>query len=303
MIDPHAVNHLIETPEADPVTGVVRWAPAQSLWNGAMMAATLVLGPPTASPAAVAAFVLTTGTTLLLGHSVGYHRRLIHGSFACPLWLEHALVWCGALVGMSGPFGIIRSHDMRDWAQRRADCHPYLRHGSFWLKDAWWQLHCRLELKTPPRFDLGRVGRDHFYRSLEASWMAQQLPVAALLFWAGGWGCVVWGVCARIFVSVHGHWLIGHLAHNSGPQQWVVADAGVQAHDVPWAGLITMGEAWHNNHHAFPGSAQIGLYPGQSDLGYAFIRMLERFGLAWDVRTAETAPERLSALRPAETER
>lgn len=48
-----------------------------------------------------------------------------------------------------------------------------------------------------------------------------------------------------------------------------------------------MGEAWHNNHHAFPGSAQIGLYPGQSDWGYAFILLLERVGLASNIALPE----------------
>ena len=301
MTDPHAVNHLVETPEADPVQGTMRWAPVQSLWNGGMAVATLVLGPLTFSPGALGVFVATTGLTLLLGHSVGYHRRLIHQSFGCPLWLERLLVWFGALVGMSGPFTIIRTHDLRDWAQRRPDCHPYLSHANHWAKDAWWQLHCRLELAAPPRFDLGRIGRDPFYRFLEASWMAQQLPVAALLYCTGGWSFVVWGACVRIFACVHGHWLVGHLAHNRGPQSWIVADSGVQAHDVPWAGLITMGEAWHNNHHAFPGSARIGLYPGQSDPGFAFIRLLERTGLAWDVRTPDVSPERVARLRPVGT--
>jgi stearoyl-CoA desaturase (delta-9 desaturase) len=53
-----------------------------------------------------------------------------------------------------------------------------------------------------------------------------------------------------------------------------------------------MGEAWHNNHHAFPGSARIGLYPGQSDWGFRFIRLLEWLGLAWEVRTPETMDRR-----------
>jgi stearoyl-CoA desaturase (delta-9 desaturase) len=44
-----------------------------------------------------------------------------------------------------------------------------------------------------------------------------------------------------------------------------------------------MGEAWHNNHHAYPGSARIGIHPGQSDWGYAFICLLRRAGLAWDI--------------------
>lgn len=127
--------------------------------------------------------------------------------------------------------------------------------------------------------------------------MAQQLPIAALLFLGGGMSWVVWGVCVRVTACVTGHWFVGHLAHRRGPQSWLVADAGVQAHDVPWAAIPTMGEAWHNNHHAFPGSARIGLYPGQSDWGYVFIRLLARLGLAWNIVLPEHLTERATALR------
>lgn len=294
--DPCAVNSLVETPGCSPIEGRVVWDPRHSLWNGAMLAATLIFGAKTFSLAAVAVFVVATGTTLLLGHSVGFHRRLIHGSFDCPLWLERVLVWFGTLVGMSGPFWMIRSHDMRDWAQRQTDCHDYLAHRRPMLIDAWWQMHCRLVLERPPQFELGRIGRDPFYRFLERTWMLQQLPVAAALWLMGGWGFVVWGVCARVSASVIGHWFVGHLAHRRGPQTWLVREAGVQAHDVPWAAIPTMGEAWHNNHHAYPGSAKIGLYPGQSDWGFRFIQVLERMGLAWDVRTPETMTERAAQL-------
>lgn len=299
-LDPCAVNSLIETPDADPVEGCVVWDPVHSLWNGGMLAGALVLGPLTFSWSALAIFIVTTGATLLLGHSVGFHRRMIHGSFKCPLWLEHVLSWFGTLVGMSGPFWMIRAHDLRDWAQRQPDCHPYLAHRRPMLIDAVWQMHCRLELMHPPRFDLGRIGRDPVHRFLERTWMLQQLPLAAVLWLIGGWGFVVWGVCARVSISVIGHWFVGHLAHTQGPQSWRVKEAGVQAHDVPWAAIPTMGEAWHNNHHAFPGSAKIGLRPGQSDWGFRFIQLLEQLGLAWDVRTPEKMVgrvERLEAVR------
>jgi len=212
---------------------------------------------------------------------------LIHRSFDCPLWVERVLVWVGTCVGMSGPFWMIRTHDLRDWAQRQDDCHDYLAHRRPMLIDAWWQMHCRLVLDRPPAFDLGEAGQSRFYRFLEAAWMAQQIPIALLLFVGGGWSWVLWGVCVRVSASVTGHWFVGHLAHRRGPQSWLVNGAGVQAHDVPWAAVPTMGEAWHNNHHAFPGSARIGLYPGQSDWGYAFILLLERMGLASNIALPE----------------
>lgn len=200
---------------------------------------------------------------------------------------------------MSGPFWMIRTHDLRDRAQRQADRHDYLAHRRPILIDAVWQIHCRLELARPPSFDPGRVQGDRFYRLLERTWMLQQVPIAAGLYLVGGWGFVVWGVCARVAASVTGHWFVGHLAHRRGPQTWRVKDAGVQAHDVPWAVIPTMGEAWHNNHHAWPGSARIGLYPGQGDRGFRFIQLLERLGLAWNVRTPETMAGRTPCLEVA----
>lgn len=290
--DPYAVHSIVETPGATPVGGRVRWDPVHSLWNGGMMAVTLIAGPLTITLSAFVVFAILTGGFLLLGHSVGFHRRLIHGSFKSPLWLDHVLMWCGTAVGMSGPFWMIRAHDLRDWAQRQPDCHAYLAHKKGMALDAVWQMHCTLVLDHPPAFDLGKIGRDRFYRFLERTWMLQQLPIALALFALGGWPWVVWGVCARVCASVVGHWFVGHLAHNRRPQSWLVDEAGVQAHDVPWAAIPTMGEAWHNNHHAYPASARIGLYPGQSDWGFLFIKGLERLGLAWSIQTPQTLPAR-----------
>jgi stearoyl-CoA desaturase (delta-9 desaturase) len=74
---------------ADPVEGRVRWSAEKSLWIGGMTLAALGLGPIFFTWSALALFIVTTGITLCFGHSVGMHRRLIHGSFKCPLWLEY----------------------------------------------------------------------------------------------------------------------------------------------------------------------------------------------------------------------
>jgi stearoyl-CoA desaturase (delta-9 desaturase) len=297
--DPYAVHHLTVSADDDACTGVVKWDPVHSTWNGTMLAATLLVAPFVFSWSAFAIFILTTGATLLIGHSVGFHRRLIHGSFKAHPWLDNVMMWMGTLVGMSGPLWMIQAHDTRDWGQRQPDCHPYLSNRAGFWRDYWWNLHCRLDLANPPRFTpAGSIGGNKFYRFLDRTWMLQQVPLALGLLWAGGLSWLVWGVCVRICVSVTGHWLVGRMAHRHGPQAWLVDGAGIQAHDVPWAAVLTMGEAWHNNHHAYPASARLGLYPGQSDLGFLLIRGLERLGLAWDVRTPDNLPER-PALRPA----
>lgn len=93
-----------------------------------------------------------------------------------------------------------------------------------------------------------------------------------------------------------GHWLVGHVAHRSGGQSWIVDGAAVQGFDVGLAALLSFGESWHNNHHAYPGSARLGLEPGQADPGWWLILALERLGLAWAVVTTDALPHR-SALR------
>jgi fatty-acid desaturase len=140
--DPYKVNSLVLGPDVDPVHGRVEWNPKRSLWNGAMLLAACVLAPLYFSWGALLVFLALTAFTLCAGHSVGFHRRLVHRSFACPKWVERGLVWCGAVVGMGGPIWTIRTHDTRDWAQRQPDCHDYLAHRHGLVKDGWWNLHC-----------------------------------------------------------------------------------------------------------------------------------------------------------------
>ena len=68
---------------ANATEGRVTWAPAKSAWNSAMFGTALIAGPMTATLDSVALFALLTYTTLLLGHSVGMHRLLIHRSYEC----------------------------------------------------------------------------------------------------------------------------------------------------------------------------------------------------------------------------
>ena len=289
---PFRVHSLILTPEVDQRAGIVTWDWARSLWNAGMMLGGLA-----------ALFFFTWGAfvlflslllvTMCTGHSVGFHRRLIHRTFKCPKAVERVLVWSGVLVGMQGPFWVMRVHDFRDWAQRQPNCHPYLCHGGGFLRDGFWNLHCKLTLTHPPVFDPGPgIGDDPFYCFLQNTWMLQQLPLAILFYVLGGWPWLLWGICARVTTGVSMHWFVGYICHSHGPQSWLVDDGAVQAHNVPWAAIPSMGESWHNNHHAFPASARHGLYPGQIDIGFGFVKLLERVGLAWDIQVPDVLPLR-----------
>ena len=292
-----STERVISDRESSAVEGIVKWHPAKSLWLTGMTLVAVIAGPLTFSWDALAIFVALCAITICGGHSVGMHRLLIHRSFKTPDWIEKALVYLGVLVGMAGPHGMIRLHDFRDWGQRQTACHDFFSHRSGFWKDAWWQLHCRIELTHPPRFVIeDDVRTDRFYRLVEDTWMLQQIPLAVLLFAFGGMPWVIWGICCRVSVSLIGHWIVGYFAHQPKSALLYVEGVCVQGQNLPQLGLITCGEAFHENHHAFPNSAKLGFLPGQTDPGWWLVSTLEFLGLARDVGT----PENLTA-RPGLT--
>lgn len=265
----------------------------KSLWFTSHALIAVIGGCITFSPAAVAVSFGLTITTLCLGHSIGLQRLLVHRSFECPRWFENLLVHLGTLVGMGGPFRILYMHDIRDWSQRHEQCHRYFIHQNPLWRDSLWQIHCDIRLDHPPEFQIEpRAANNRWFQFMERTWMLQQLPWAVLLHLLGGWAFVIWGISVRITVSLLGHWLVGYFAHNDGQRDWHVNGHAIQGYNVPHIGLLTMGESWHNNHHAFPGSAKLGLRPSQHDPGWWVLCMLRSMGLVWNLKLPPDLPKR-----------
>lgn len=287
------VRMRVIDPDTNPSDGKVCWSPVKSLWISTHATIAILGGYLTFNWPAAFFFCCFTIFTLCLGHSIGLHRLLIHRSFECPRWLEYFLVHLGTIVGMNGPMRILYMHDIRDWAQRQRDCHPFFIDQKPMWRDFLWQTHCEFKLAHPPRFQIeARVSEDRYYRFMQQTWMLQQLPWAMLFYLVGGWSFVVWGISVRIVVSLIGHWLVGYLAHNYGQRDWLLPNHAVQGYNIPSLALVTMGEAWHNNHHAFPGSARLGLTTWQFDPGWWAIRCFRAVHLAWDIKLPENLPAR-----------
>ncbi len=299
----HSTERVTPDRQTDAIQGTILWDAAKSIWFSIMLAGGgfAIIWIPSWSGFLV--FLTTTAITVCAGHSVGMHRLLIHRTFETPKWLEYILVWLGTLVGMAGPFGMIRAHDMRDWHQRQTVCPPHPSHGKGFWQDAWWQMHCRFDLDHPPHFEIEpEIANDRVYQWIERHWMAQQLIVAVPLFLIGGIGFVLWGVCLRVAVSLSGHWMVGHFAHRGGHQGWTIEGLPVQGFNLPGLGLLTFGENWHSNHHAFPHSARLGIDKGQLDPGYWFIKFLAAAGLAKRILGPADLPERVGLRRLAPEE-
>ena len=83
-----------------------------------------------------------------------------------------------------------------------------------------------------------------------------------------------------MLVLHHMTYSINSLCHFFGRRRF---DTGDESRNLAWLAPLTFGEAWHNNHHAFPTSAAHGMRRWEVDPSAAVIWLFERTGLAWDV--------------------
>lgn len=138
MFELVSIERIRCRPETSATDGAIRFSSVKAVW----LFGHLVLGVlglllfPHID--ALLVFAGLTAVTICAGHSVGMHRLLIHRSFETFRPLEYLLVWLGTLVGMAGPIGMIKTHDMRDWHQRQAVCPPHPAHEAAFFRDAWW---------------------------------------------------------------------------------------------------------------------------------------------------------------------
>ena len=270
---------------SSPVFGRVYWSPTKSVWMIIISVGAILGGYATFSWGALALCLVTSAIVLCAGYSVGIHRRLIHNSFECSQWLENCLVYLGVLGSTVGPYSAIEQHDLQEWAHRQPKCHRYFSHSHNPLLDWYWAMHCDIQLECPPivRYE-PRIAQNQFYQWLEQTKVLQQLPLAIAFYYLGGWSWVFWGIYVRIFLCANAQWLTQYLAHNWGERSRKLRNVGVSLNNLPFAGLLTMGEGWQNNHQSFPLSACFSLGPNQYDPGWWLIKALRSIGLAWNIQ-------------------
>jgi stearoyl-CoA desaturase (delta-9 desaturase) len=103
----------------------------------------------------------------------------------------------------------------------------------------------------------------------------------------GALTALLWGGAVRMMLLHHVTFSINSLCHFFGSKDF---ETGDESRNLAWLAPLSFGEAWHNNHHAFPTSAEHGLRRSQLDISALVIRALERVGLASDV--VKISPER-----------
>jgi stearoyl-CoA desaturase (Delta-9 desaturase) len=232
-----------------------------------------------------------------VGISVGYHRLFTHRAFETNRVVQFVLAVLGSMA-VEGPLlkwaALHRRHHQH--SDTRDDPHSPHEHGDgfFGLLRGLWHSHMGWFFQPdPPNLahyvkDLHQSGPLRVASALFPLWVTLGVLIPAVLgglltgTWLGAVTGLLWGGLARIFLVHHVTWSVNSICHLWGNQPFRTGD---HSRNNFVFGALGLGEGWHNNHHAFPTSARFGLRWWQIDLGYWFICILARLGLATKVRT------------------
>jgi stearoyl-CoA desaturase (delta-9 desaturase) len=258
------------------------------LWNRAVGAADLAL---------LAGMYLLSG----VGVTVGYHRLLTHRAFQTYPFVERTFAVLGSLSVQGSPLDWVADHRKHHaHADKEGDPHsPHVGHGTG-LRGLW-HAHTGWLFRTQGQADWKRYARE-IYEDGRMRSIARRFPLLVSLSLivptiagylldgftlAGAARGLIWGGLVRIFFVHHVTWSVNSVCHYFGRRRFDVEDCST---NVAWLSVLSLGESWHHNHHAFPRSAFHGLRWWEIDLSGLVIATLERLGLAWNV--IRISPER-----------
>jgi stearoyl-CoA desaturase (delta-9 desaturase) len=231
------------------------------------------------------------------GITVGFHRLFTHRSFKTSRLVRAVFAVLGS-AAVEGPLiEWVSTHRMHHrLSDRSGDPHsPHADRAAGWrgALGGLFHAHVGWMFRGGDRADPERYSKDLLadpvIRAVDRTFgvwvlfglvLAFGLGVALTGSVVGGLTGLLWGGAVRILVLHHATFSINSLCHFFGRRRF---DTGDESRNLAWLALPTFGEAWHNNHHAFPTSAHHGLTRWQVDPGGWLIDGLERVGLAWDV--------------------
>ena len=243
------------------------------------------------------------------GITVGYHRLLTHRSFKCHRITRAALAAIGSAAAEGPVIDWVATHRKHhQFSDDDGDPHSPHGHGGGFSGALRGLAHAHIGwvFSDMEVADERRYAKDllcdpliRFVDRTFLLWVVAGLAISFGLGVAlsgtvgGGLEALLWGGAARIFLMHHATFSINSLCHYFGRQDYDTAD---QSRNLAWLAIPTWGEAWHNNHHAFPTCYRHGLRRWQIDPSAGIIRLMEMVGLAWDVVRVDPARMQRKAL-------
>jgi stearoyl-CoA desaturase (delta-9 desaturase) len=239
-----------------------------------------------------------------VGVTVGYHRLLTHRAFRTYPWLERTFAVMGSLSVQGSVLDWVADHRKHHaHTDAEGDPHsPHVGHGSGlrgllyahmgWLLETQgqsdWKKYASELYEDPAMRKIGR----RFPVLVAVSLLVPTIAGFVLhgFTLSGALQGYIWGGLVRIFLVHHVTWSVNSVCHYFGSRRFDIEDRST---NVSWLAVLSLGESWHHNHHAFPRSAYHGLRWWEIDLSGLLIALMARVGLAWDV--VRITPERQRA--------
>ena len=222
-----------------------------------------------------------------LGVGMGFHRLLTHRGYKTPKLVEYFITICGLLALEGGAINWVVTHRIHH-AHTDAPGDPHTpREGGWWAHIGWMlkgtaQSH---DQQTLARYAPDMV-KDRFHVLANNIYWVPIILLAIGLLAFGGWSFVLWAVFFRVTFNFHATWLVNSATHMWGRRRFATRDDSTNNW---WVALLTFGEGWHNNHHAYPTAARHGLAWYEIDLNWWGIRTLQFLRLAKGVKLVRLA--------------
>ena len=305
--------------EATGVRGVVRMTASQLALQRRITLAVTIL--PFIGAAAAVRGVWGAGINLLdaalmigfygatgLGITVGYHRLFTHRSFHAKRALKIALAVLGGMAVEGSVIQWCATHRRHHaYADRFGDPHsPHLAQapGVRGVLKGLWHAHSGWlfgnEMTSEPEWvpdlladkDLTAIGRAFPWLTAVTFVLPAFIGLVVTRSLGGAFSAFLWASLIRILLLHHVTWSINSICHFYGREAFRARDESKNV----WAlSPVSLGESWHNNHHAFPWSARLGLSSWEIDVGWYAIRGLSAIGLASNVKVP--SPDQLHKRR------
>lgn len=223
-------------------------------------------------------FTILNFLLVSLGLTVGYHRYATHGSFKTWWPVQAVLLVLGSMAWQGSILFWVATHRMHHrFSDKEEDPHSPVNGGFIWAHIGW--------LFGPDRADRNVYVPD-LLEDLLTVRISKLIPVWSVLYVAipvmvqgleTGIVCALTATCVRNHVT----WAINSACHKWGSRPFKTGNMSTNN----WVfGVLSLGEGWHNNHHAFPWSARHGLTFWQVDLSWYLIWLLRKLHLVWDVK-------------------
>lgn len=224
-----------------------------------------------------------------IGICLAFHRMLTHDGMQTHRFTRYFLTLIGTLAG-EGPclYWVATHRKHHAFSDKVGD--PHSPHDGPWWSHMLWMVPKVSKEDQQSLYSrwIPDLKDERGLQILEAAFLPAHILFGAMIYGIGYWlggsymamSLLLWGMFLRLALVLHATWMVNSASHIWGYRNYETTD---DSRNNWFVAIITYGEGWHNNHHAFPRNARHGHRWWEVDMTFGAVRILKALGLAWDI--------------------